>query len=300
MDHRGICTAFPFLLVCGCGGTPGAGGAAATSSSVTSRGGGASATSSGGGAGATATSTSGSATTASSGTGSSTGSAGGGACTTEITYGDAWIRPPSHPAQSDTVAGPVTWDGACTDDGSNSFASLSNGWKPYFTGHGACVMALDTICPGALACTTRVTYGAAWIPSANHLANYDDVARRVYWDRSCAAAGGDSVAVLSNGWAPHFTGASACEMSFEYQGCGGLYQNAVIPAGCADPGVLRNGSEYVVACTSGDDADAFPISTSTDLATWTPAGYILVTPVPSTSSVLKGVSDSGLSRRSSS
>jgi GH43 family beta-xylosidase len=263
-------------LTSGCGSThggPGGAGGAATSSAATTTTTTTSAASTGsGGASGTATSTaSGGPTTA---TTTTSGSGGAGPCTTRITYGDAWIHPPSHPSQEDDVTGPVTWDGSCTDDGANSYATLSNGWQPYFNGHGGCVIALDTTCPGAPACTTRITYGAAWIPAPNHPSSYDDVPGRVYWDRSCTDQGGGSFAVLSNGWAPHFTGAGACEMSFSYTDCGGLYQNAVIPSGCADPGVLRDGGRYVVACTSGDDADAFPISTSPDLVHWTPAGHI--------------------------
>ncbi|MEO8877193.1 MAG: hypothetical protein ABI461_16485, partial [Polyangiaceae bacterium] len=44
------------------------------------------------------------------------------ACTaTRVTYGDAWIRGASHPADFDDATGLVTWDGTCTDDGANSF-----------------------------------------------------------------------------------------------------------------------------------------------------------------------------------
>jgi beta-xylosidase len=50
--------------------------------------------------------------------------------------------------------------------------------------------------------------------------------------------------------------------------------NAVVPEGCADPGVLRDGSRYVLACTSNNDPDAFPLRTSTDLVHWTAAGSI--------------------------
>ena len=63
-------------------------------------------------------------------------------------------------------------------------------------------------------------------------------------------------------------------MSFRYEGCGGLYENAVIPSGCADPGVLRDGKQYVVACTSGNAGNAFPLRTSPDLVHWKSAGAI--------------------------
>lgn len=151
-----------------------------------------------------------------------TGTGGAGPCTTHITYGDAWIHPPSHPAQFDEVTGLVSWDGSCTDDSVNdSYAMLSNAWKPYFHGRGACVIAIDTTCPGAPPCTTRITYGPAWLHPPNHSAQYDDVAGKVTWDRTCTSQGGDSFAVLSNGWQPHYAGAGACEMSLEYTDCGG-------------------------------------------------------------------------------
>src|SRR5690349_792422 len=65
-------------------------------------------------------------------------------CTTRITYASSWIRPSGHPSDFDDADGFVSWDGTCTDDGANSYATLSNGWKPYFTGHQACAIALDT------------------------------------------------------------------------------------------------------------------------------------------------------------
>ncbi len=254
----------------GAGGT----GGAPTSSSNTSS----SASSSTGTTGTSATSStstsSSTSATSSTSTGSTSTSSGAASCTTRITYGDAWVHPANHPAQYDDVNGSVTWDGTCTDAGGSSSATLSNGWVPSFTGDGACLMALDTTCAGAPACTTRVTYGLAWKHPANHPAQYDDIAGRVFWDRSCASQNGGSVATLSNGWTPNFTGAGACSMSFEFTGCGGLYQNAVLPTGCADPGVIVDGNQYVVACTSGDAADAFPLYTSRDLVTWTPAGDI--------------------------
>jgi len=202
------------------------------------------------------------------------GEGGEGPCATRITYGDAWIHGASHPDPFDDTEGLVTWDGTCTDDGPNSFAVLSNGWKPYFEGNSACVLATDTTCPGAPACTTRITYGPAWIPAPNHPELYDDVAGRVFWDRVCTNEGSDSFASLSNGWAPHFTGSNACALSFDYEGCGGLYQNPIVSGGCADPGVLFDGDHYLAACTSGGAADAFPVFTSTDLVNWTFASSI--------------------------
>jgi arabinan endo-1,5-alpha-L-arabinosidase len=193
-------------------------------------------------------------------------------CTTRVTYGAAWIHPGGHPATYDDAPGTVTWDGTYTNDGPNSYATLSNGWKPYFTGNDACILALDAApsCNVTTTCTTRVTYGAGWEPPANHPASYDDVPGRVFSDGVCV---GGTYANLSNGWQPHFSG-GACPMSFDYTQCGGLYTNAVIPTDCPDPGVLHDGDTYVLTCTSGDAASAFPIYTSSDLASWTPAGHV--------------------------
>lgn len=198
-------------------------------------------------------------------------------CTTRITYGSAWLHAVNHPAQDDVVSGaPVTWDGTCTDDGTNSYAILSNGWKPIFAGHGACVIALDYqgACGAPAQCTTRIRYGSAWLPAPNHPASYDDVPGRVFSDGSCQDSGGTSYQLLSNGWMPTFQGSDACRVSFTYTQCGGLYDNPVIPFDCPDPGVLRDGNQYILSCTSGDEANAYPLFTSTDLVNWTPKGHI--------------------------
>jgi GH43 family beta-xylosidase len=195
------------------------------------------------------------------------------ACDTKITYGDTWIRPSTHPEQFDIASGTVTWDGTCYSDGINSYAVLSNGWRPYFTGLNSCVMAFDSTCATAPTCSTRVTYGASWI-HPSHPAMYDDAGGRVFWDRACVNEGTNSYATLSNGWKPYFTGLNACAMSFRYTDCGGLYKNPVFPNDCADPGVIHDGTQYVATCTSGGAADAFPIRTSKDLVTWTHAGFI--------------------------
>ena len=198
-------------------------------------------------------------------------------CTTRVTYGSAWIHPSGHPDDFDVAQGDVTWDGTCTDDGANSYALLSNGWKPYFTGNGACELALDhaSSCASFGACATRITYGAAWLPPANHPAQYDDVAGRVFAASACIASGADSYVDLSNGWQPHFSGTSACELSLRWSDCGGLYANPVVPHDCPDPGVLHDGARYVMSCTSGNASDAFPIYVSTDLVAWTAMGHIL-------------------------
>jgi arabinan endo-1,5-alpha-L-arabinosidase len=199
------------------------------------------------------------------------------ACTTKVTYGSAWLPPANHPSSFDVISGGVTWDGSCTDDGTTSYARLSNGWTPHFQGNGACDLALDFA--GACAnvpssCATRITYGSAWLPPANHPLSYDDVTGRVFSDGACHPSGANSFATLSNGWTPNFSGTSGCRLSFEYTQCGGLYTNPVIPTDCPDPGVLLDGDHYVLTCTSNDAADAFPIYTSPDLATWTLVGHV--------------------------
>jgi arabinan endo-1,5-alpha-L-arabinosidase len=146
-----------------------------------------------------------------------------------------------------------------------------------FTGNGACFIALDYdgACEAVPStCTTRITYGSAWLPSASHPAQYDDVSGRVFSDGQCFVTGSDSYADLSNGWQPHFSGSNGCSLSFEYTQCGGLYTNPVIPVDCPDPGVLALDSMYVLTYTSGDAADAFPIYTSPDLAQWTLVGHV--------------------------
>lgn len=198
-------------------------------------------------------------------------------CVTRITYGSAWIHGPEHPAQYDDASGVVEWDGVCVDEGSNSYAVLSNGWRPYFTGRSACVIALDrrgecTPAPGG--CATRITYGARWLRPDGHAADHDDVGGVVTWDGQCERAGADSRAALSNGWVPHFSGASSCGISMRYAQCGGLFVNPVIGVDCPDPGVVRDGDRYVLTCTSGGAAAAFPLRTSPDLVHWTDAGHV--------------------------
>ena len=194
-----------------------------------------------------------------------------GPCATRVAYGSAWIHGADHPASFDDALGELTWDGTCVDDGPNSYATLSNGWQPYFVGHSACLLALDTsgVCGApAPACATRITYGAAWLHAPGHAESYDDVSDVVTWDGACAA----SVATLSNGWQPHFD--AACAMSFRYTQCGGLFTNPVVALDCPDPGVARDGARYVMACTSGGAPDAYPLRTSTDLVRWTERGWI--------------------------
>jgi len=80
------------------------------------------------------------------------------------------------PDPTDSTAGVVTWDGSCVDAGTSSYAVLSNGWRPYFAGQ-TCAVALDhPDCSVAAASTTRITYGAAWLPPSSHPDAFDDVA----------------------------------------------------------------------------------------------------------------------------
>ena len=198
-------------------------------------------------------------------------------CTTRITYGNTWIRGAGHPADYDDIIGAVTWDGVCTDDGTNSYAVLSNGWRPYFTGRGACVIALDyaASCPSVpSSCATRVTYGTSWAHGPGHAAQYDDTADAVSWDGVCHPSGAQSYAVLSNGWRPYFDGSNNCGFSMRYTQCGGLYDNAVVATDCPDPGVVRDGATYVMVCTGGGGGGLYPIRTSTDLVHWTLRGAI--------------------------
>jgi arabinan endo-1,5-alpha-L-arabinosidase len=199
---------------------------------------------------------------------------GSGTCTTRISYSNAWIKAANHPDNLDVVNADVTWDGTCTDDGANSYALLSNGFKPYFRGRQACGIALDksAACGAPVACSTRITYAATWIHGANHPDQFDDATGRVFWDGVCING---NTAHLSNTWAPHFTGTGTCGMSMRWSGCGGLYANPVVPANCPDPGVVRDGNTYVMTCTSGNAQDAFPMYTSNDLVTWTSAGHVL-------------------------
>lgn len=216
-------------------------------------------------------------------TGGGTGSTGGGApaepCITRITYGAAWLRPANHPADYDDVAGVVTWNGQCAQDASNnSYATFSNGWQPYFIGRSGCVLAFDQRgdCPTAAptSCQTRISYGDTWFRAPSHPNDYDDVNETVTWDGVCRASGSDGQAVLSNGWAPTFNGAGNCEIALRYRQCGGLYENAVVPTDCPDPGVLKNGNTYYMACTGGG-ANKYPLRKSTNLVNWTSVGHVL-------------------------
>ncbi len=227
----------------------------------------------------------GSANASSSGGGNATGGAGGGTggsggspaqCTTRITYGSEWIHGSNHPDDFDIANEKVTWDGVCSFDGTNSYAVLSNGWKPFFNGRGNCVLALDyNACADVPAtCTTRVSYGQSWKPAPNHPNYYDDIGSALLWNGVCRNSGADSFATFSNGWTPYFSGNGACDLSFTYTQCGGLYVNSILQTGCADPGVVYDGTQYVMSCTSGNAPNAFALFVSPDLRHWQRNGDI--------------------------
>lgn len=209
------------------------------------------------------------------GPGDASGSDAAATCTTRITYGEHWIHGPNHPEDYDVADGVVSWDGACQVDASgNAFATLSNGWQPYFVGR-RCVIALDYEggCPEAShGCATRVSYGPTWIPAPNHPASFDDVDGVLTWDGICHANGSSSWAQLSNGWTPGFDGADACDLAFRHTQCGGLYANPVVDADCPDPGVEKVGDEYYMVCTSG--SYGYPIRSSKDLVHWAYRGTV--------------------------
>ncbi len=235
---------------------------------------------SGGQGGAVGTTTNANTTTHAGSTGSSSQSAGAGGsdggptpCTTRIGYGNRWIHPANHPESADVVDGFVTWDGACTSESPNSFAALSNGWNPYFEGNDGCAIALDYSgdCPNVPpSCTTRIRYGASWEAPPNHPDPFDDVSGAVFSDGNCRNDGGLVAERLSNGWDPHFQG--NCALSFRWTQCGGLYQNPVLPNDCPDPGVFKDGGEYLMVCTTGDFGGLFPIHASKDLIHWSDTG----------------------------
>ncbi len=196
------------------------------------------------------------------------------ACMTRVTYGSDWIPPDQHPNDFDDFDGMVTWDGNCIDDGSNSYAELSNGLRPYFEGNSRCILALDTsgnCSTEPQTCQTRVTYGPAWLHPADHPAQYDDIDGIVSWGGQCENVGTTSRATLSNGWEPYFEGVDQCAFSFRYLQCDGLYKNPIIAEDCPDPGVTKTNDGYVLACTGGN----FRLYSSPDLIQWSPRGEVL-------------------------
>ena len=198
-----------------------------------------------------------------------------GDCVTRITYGNAWIRPADHVDRWDEVSGVVTWDGSCEVDGSgNSFARLSNGWQPYFTGRNGCVVALDVrgSCGQQAACSTRISYGSSWFHPDGHIEAFDEVAGVVTTDALCKADGEESYVVLSNGWQPHFMGQNSCEFSIRYSQCNGLFSNPVVNSDCPDPGLIWDADRWVMACTAEDPQ--FSLRSSRDLVHWKMEGSV--------------------------
>jgi GH43 family beta-xylosidase len=193
-------------------------------------------------------------------------------CVTRIQYGSSWFHPGNHADDFDIAKGDVRWDGSCVDDGDNSYAVLSNGWKPRFQGHASCVMAIDheNCVDAATTCSTRIAYGDSWQAPQGHNSHVDEVKNRVTWNGACEPTGQNSFAQLSNGWKPHFDGANACRMGFAYEECGGLYTNQLFNGGCPDPGVLKEGDSYFVYCTG----NGFNIYETTDLVHYTKRGQI--------------------------
>lgn len=253
-------------MVLGCSSESGEGPATGSggNTSDASSGGGAGVSGGGGGWGASGGTDAGSGGSAGTDAGSG-GSAGMDAsqpCTTRITYGSGWIKPAGHAAQYDDASGEVTWDGSCAVDSSgNASATLSNGWKPFFSGK-SCILALDYAgdCPQKPStCGTRISYGPSWLPAPNHPASYDDVNGAVTWNGVCSG----NQAQLSNGWTPTFS--SGCDLAFRYTQCGGLYENPVVNTDCPDPGVTKVGDTYYMVCTPGY---GYPIRSSKDLVHW--------------------------------
>jgi len=188
-----------------------------------------------------------------------------GPCITRVIYGNTWLNAAGHDRSYFDVRGRVTWDGHCkVNAAGNAYAVLSNGWRPHFKGR-TCVIALQqrgACSPVPGRCATRIAYGPAWLPAPSHPARHDDVKWVVTWDGVCHNDGDRSWARLSNGWKPVFRGRNACDLSFRYTQCGGLFANPVIDRDCPDPAVLKDGKTYYMVCTHA------PIRSSTDLVHW--------------------------------
>ncbi|MBQ9816089.1 MAG: family 43 glycosylhydrolase [Proteobacteria bacterium] len=189
-------------------------------------------------------------------------------CHTRIEYGSTWNHGPNHPSNVDEVDGKVTWDGNCQEEGGNSYATLSNGWKPYFKGY-SCLISLNYTgnCGEDNVCRTRVKYNSNWKPAPGNTNYYDDVKGVVTWSGLCS---GDHV-TLSNGWTPYFSG--ACKMALRYTQCGPLFLNPVIPSDFPDPGAILVDGTYYVVGTGGNTTDAYYMRSSKDLVNWTNVGY---------------------------
>ncbi|MBQ9242031.1 MAG: family 43 glycosylhydrolase [Proteobacteria bacterium] len=192
-------------------------------------------------------------------------------CKTRIEYGSEWIHGENHPSNVDNTDGKVTWDGTCINDGSNSYAILSNGWKPYFEGNDRCIISLDYSgdCPDIdNICRTRVTYSNNWKPGPGHENKYyDEVEGVITWNGVCYS----DHAVLSNGWAPYFNG--QCGVSVRYTQCGPMFTNPVIGADAPDPGALLDNGTYYIVHTSGNTSGAYRVHASENLVNWKTLDY---------------------------
>ncbi len=199
-------------------------------------------------------------------------------CRTSIEYSNDWITgDTSRTNNIDIVDGYVSWDGNCGFDGTNSYATLTNGWKPYFSGRSSCLMTFnyEGNCPNVPnSCHTRIYYGSNWIAAPGNTNYYDNVAGVVTWNGVCST----DHATLSNGWTPYFNG--TCNIAIRYEQCGEFFANPVIASDAPDPGVIRVGNKYYQVNTGGDGNGAYPLRISDDLKNWHwhnyafPAGYV--------------------------
>ena len=199
-------------------------------------------------------------------------------CRTSIEYSNDWITgDTSRTNNIDIVDGYVSWDGNCGFDGTNSYATLTNGWKPYFSGRSSCLMTFnyEGNCPNVPnSCHTRIYYGSNWLAAPGNTNYYDNVAGVVTWNGVCST----DHATLSNGWTPYFDG--TCNIAIRYEQCGEFFANPVIASDAPDPGVMRVGNKYYQVNTGGDGNGAYPLRISDDLKNWHwhnfafPKGYV--------------------------
>ncbi len=142
-------------------------------------------------------------------------------CRTRVAYGKTWVQPTTQPNAYEFFNGVITWEGRCNNSGATSYAMLSNGVKATFAGDTTCEIEIDytAACEQPTECETRVFYAPAWVHPVNHPLQHDDASNRVTWDRKCAASGTSSVATLSNGWRPVFSGTNSCGVALRYLSC---------------------------------------------------------------------------------
>ncbi len=68
--------------------------------------------------------------------------------------------------------------------------------------------------------------------------------------------------------------AAAAAAALSAQAQAQTYTNPVVKVQTPDPGVIYSNGQYYAVTTSGDDADSFPIRTSTDLVNWKQVGFV--------------------------